>query len=491
MAARWVAVALTLLGGCSLRSLDYLEAGVVASGGRGGTAPSEGGKTSGGSATTDGGDPSGQSGEPSTGASNAGGSVGSGGTGTAGAAGSAGAAPEIPDCTDSRVTADETDVDCGGRTCAPCAADQRCVTGTDCDSGICTNQVCQAPTCTDLAVNGDETDKNCGGSCPGCAQGMHCKRDDDCANGKCEDGVCVSATCVDGVLTNGCPLLVDNTPYSFAPSHAPTRCLDDGYLSVANGASMIMWSCRTELQQTFWAVDQKDGYFALRSALSGKCLQVRGASTVDGAVIEQSTCNYGPAQLWMPSRYDSSLMQLKSKLSGFFMDVAGDEVSSDGQLIVQSEEDGSADTRWRAVKRTAAAYVSFSPLAERTTRIQHTSSVAELGTESDTDTHWKVVPGLADPAMVSFQSRDEPGRYLRHASFRLWSDTSDGSTQFMRDATFRFANPFQGTDAHTKAFESTNYPGRFWAKDGSKVLLKVFEDRDAFKSAATWWLEGR
>jgi hypothetical protein len=369
--------------------------------------------------------------------------------------------------------------------------DQRCVTGTDCESAICTNQICQEPTCSDLAVNGDETDKNCGGSCPKCAQGLHCKEDDDCATEKCEDGVCVSATCVDGVLTNGCPLLVDNTAYSFSPSHSPTDCLDDGGLSVEDGASMLMWSCRLELQQTFWAMAQEDGYFALRNALSGKCLQVRGASTVDGAVVEQSTCDFAPGQLWKPRLYDSSLMQLTSKLNGFFLDVAGENVVSDGQLIVHSAQGTRADTRWRAAKRTAAAHIAFAPWGEPTVRLGHATAVAELASSDEHDAHWKVVPGLYDASLVSFQSRDDPGRYLRHASFRLWSDTNDGSTQFKRDATFRYASPFVGTDVRLKAIQSSNYPNLYWVRDGATVRLKASDNTDAYKSAATWWIEHR
>lgn len=475
---------LLLLAGCSLRSLDYLEAGADGAAGSGaagsgaaaGTAPSAagsavGGSSSSGASSTEGGEP------PSQG----GGAY----------AGSGGVAPSPPDCTDSLTTSDETDVDCGGRTCEPCTTDQKCVTGTDCDSAICTNQICQAPSCTDLAINGDETDKNCGGSCPQCAAGLHCDADEDCATGKCDEGMCVSATCVDGVLSSGCPLLVDNTPYSFSPSHSPSKCMDDNYLSVDNGTAMLLWSCRTEVQQTFWAVDQGDGYFALRGAISGKCLQVRGSSTVDGAVVEQFTCDYAPSQLWKPVRVDDTFMQLTSKLTGFFLDIAGNNVSSDGQLVVQSKAGQSADTRWRAVKRTAASYVAFSPHANQGVRIRHTTSVTEVTNADEQDSHWKVVPGLFDASLVSFQSRREPGRYLRHADFRLWADNNDGSTQFKKDATFRYKNPLVGTDPHSKSLESSNYPGYFWVREGSTAALRVFQDTDAFKGPATWWLVDR
>lgn len=303
--------------------------------------------------------------------------------------------------------------------------------------------------------------------------------------------MCVSATCTDGVLASGCPLLVDNTPYSLSPSHSPSKCVDVDALSVKAGTAMLLWSCRTEVQQTFWAVDQMDGYFALRGAMSGKCLQVRGESLADGAIVEQGTCDYSPSQLWKPTRFDDSLMQLTSKLTGFFLDVGGSNVSSDGQLIVQSMAGEDEDTRWRVVKRTAASYLAFSPNANQSVRVRHTSAVAEVTNADEEDSHWKVVPGLNDASLVSFQSRDEPGRYLRHAGYRLWADNDDGSTQFQRDATFRYKDAFVGYDVRLKSLESSNYPGYFWVREGSTAALRSFQDTDTFKSAATWWLMGR
>ncbi|RYZ06390.1 MAG: hypothetical protein EOO73_15530 [Myxococcales bacterium] len=470
-----------LLGGCSLHSLDYLEAGGGGLAGVSGGGSSAGAAASGASASVGG---------ASSGSSNEGGEPSSGGSSGPGG-GSGGEVASPPDCTDSLTTSDETDVDCGGRTCAPCTADQACVTGTDCESAICTNQVCQAPSCYDLALNGDESDKNCGGSCPKCAAGMHCDADEDCATGKCQDGMCVSATCVEGVLASGCPLLVDNTPYSFSPSHAPSKCLDDSALSVENGTPMLIWGCRQELQQTFWAVDHLDGFFALRSAISGKCLQVRGSSEVDGAFIEQFTCDFTPSQLWKPVRVDDALMRLSSQLTGFYLDVAGNNVASDGQEVTQSEAGDSADTRWRVTKRTAASYVTFSPYANKAVRIRHDDSTAEVTTADDEDSHWKVVPGLYDASLVSFQARDDPGRYLRHAAWRLWADNNDGSTQFMRDATFRFRNPLVGSNLLSKSFESINYPGYFWVREGSTAALRQQQDSAAFKESATWWLVER
>ena len=449
---------------CSLHSLDYLGAGGAASA-VGGDSQTNGGASAGGAYGGTG------AGEPPDGA--------------------AGADVDPAQCDDLQKNGDETDVDCGGRACAPCPADRTCAMGTDCQSAICTNVVCQAPSCTDLALNGDETDLNCGGGCPACAQGRHCSVDGDCGTGNCTAGICESKACVDGVLSAGCPLLVDNTPYSLSPANAASNCIDDDQDAVVDGNALRLRACQSALRQTFWAVERSDGYFAFRNALSGKCLHVRGASTAGGAVVEQATCSFAYDQLWKPALVDSSVMSIISHFSGLSLNVAGDNQSKDGQAIVQGQADNSADTQWRVVRRTSAAYVAFSPSADQGVRLEHDAEVAALGASDETNAQWIVVPGLNDGSLVSFQSRNDPGRYLRHANFRLWSDTNDGSTTFKRDATFRYAQPFVGSDSLAKALESSNFPGRYWTRDGANIVLSAYTDSTDYKQNATWQLSGR
>lgn len=471
---------LALCGACSLRSLDYLEAGSV------GGSDAAGGET--------GGKPASMGGSTSTGVAgvSAGGVNDGGGEPSMGEAGAGGMSPEVPDCNDGQATVDETDSDCGGRTCAPCESDKKCVTGTDCQSAICTNQICQPPTCTDLAVNGSETDLNCGGTCPACIDGKHCSKSSDCASKSCQDNVCVTPSCSDEVLQDGCPLLADNTPYAFSPSHAPTKCVDDDKQSVAEGTGMLLYDCKAELHRTFWTMAQPDGYFALRNALSGKCLHVRDASKADGATVEQRSCSLVPEQLWKPSRVDASLMQLTAKHSGLVLDVAGDSVPNDFQGIVQGSPGKSPDKLWHAEKRSAAAFLALSPFDDQTIRIRHDGSTVTVTNDDGSNAHWKVVPGLADITGISLQSRGEPGRYLRHAGFRVWADKNDGSTVFQKDATFRYTNPFVGTQALSRSFQSLNYSSRYWLRTtDNTVTLPPAETTDAYKNGATWWIAAR
>src|SRR6266545_1549790 len=60
------------------------------------------------------------------------------------------AAPEVgPDvaivplaCRNGNKDVGETDVDCGGNSCGPCAANRKCTANDDCASGTCTSGNC-------------------------------------------------------------------------------------------------------------------------------------------------------------------------------------------------------------------------------------------------------------------------------------------------------------------------------------------------------------
>ena len=81
----------------------------------------------------------------------------------------------------------ETDVDCGGPVCQACVAGQKCLVGSDCQSGACNNGICSSgvpATCSDGIKDGLETDVDCGGPvCVPCSAGKQCKLPRDCQSG--------------------------------------------------------------------------------------------------------------------------------------------------------------------------------------------------------------------------------------------------------------------------------------------------------------------
>ncbi|WP_224364698.1 glycoside hydrolase family 43 protein [Hyalangium versicolor] len=52
------------------------------------------------------------------------------------------------------------------------------------------------------------------------------------------------------------------------------------------------------------------------------------------------------------------------------------------------------------------------------------------------DSHFRIVPGLADSTAISFESVNFPGYFLRHDGSPLVLAKNDGTTQFKQDATF-------------------------------------------------------
>jgi hypothetical protein len=92
----------------------------------------------------------------------------------------------VATCTDGVKNGNETDTDCGGPDCPPCALGQHCLVNSDCQSGYCSNHFCATPTCSDAVKNGRETDVDCGGpDCPKCADGKMCLVNSDCQSGRC------------------------------------------------------------------------------------------------------------------------------------------------------------------------------------------------------------------------------------------------------------------------------------------------------------------
>lgn len=72
------------------------------------------------------------------------------------------------------------------------------------------------------------------------------------------------------------------------------------------------------------------------------------------------------------------------------------------------------------------------------------------------DSQWRVVPGLADAAGVSFESANFPGQFLRHAAFSLVLNSNDNTAGFRADATFYKVAGL--ADAAWSSFRSYNYP---------------------------------
>lgn len=120
-------------------------------------------------------------------------------------------------CTDGILNQDETDVDCGGNTCARCPTGSACVFGLDCQSGVCdpasnacepagacgNGTVDEAEGCDDGAlIDGDGCNADCF-----LELGEPCTLNSQCASAACDTeftGECVlGGVCGNGIVEPG------------------------------------------------------------------------------------------------------------------------------------------------------------------------------------------------------------------------------------------------------------------------------------------------
>ncbi|ANN17964.1 beta-galactosidase [Amycolatopsis orientalis] len=95
--------------------------------------------------------------------------------------------------------------------------------------------------------------------------------------------------------------------------------------------------------------------------------------------------------------------------------------------------------------------------------------------------------GLADASCLSFESRNYPGHFLRHASSRIRKDANDGSALFAADATFCAREGAGGT-----SLESFNQRGAFIRHYAETVYLarsggaNPWDTPTSFAADTTW-----
>jgi hypothetical protein len=87
---------------------------------------------------------------------------------------------------------------------------------------------------------------------------------------------------------------------------------------------------------------------------------------------------------------------------------------------------------------------------------------------SQANSEWIMLPGLADPAGVSFQLKSNPNIYLRHAGYVLYAQTNNGGT-FAADATFHKVAGL--ADSNKVSFQSHNYPTRYIRHAGFNLRI--------------------
>jgi chitinase len=117
---------------------------------------------------------------------------------------------------------------------------------------------------------------------------------------------------------------------------ASGRCVDISGPSTADGALIHQWACHTGTSQ-LWTMEATDsGYYRFVSRHSGKALDVKDVSTADGAGLQQWSYGGGSNQQFKPVDLGNGYHRLEARHSGKVLDVTGcQQGSGDGTLLQQ------------------------------------------------------------------------------------------------------------------------------------------------------------
>ncbi|MBT2288417.1 AbfB domain-containing protein [Paenibacillus albidus] len=104
-------------------------------------------------------------------------------------------------------------------------------------------------------------------------------------------------------------------------------------------------------------------------------------------------------------------------------------------------------------------------------RHQNSAGRIDANVSPVADSQWKIVPGLADPTYISFESVNYPGYYLRHSDYNIVSNQNDGTSSFAKDATFRQVTGL--ADSEWSSFQSYNYPDRYIRHSNNVLYIQT------------------
>jgi hypothetical protein len=210
-------------------------------------------------------------------------------------------------CADGRVDNVETDVDCGGGSCAACPAGKICKLNGDCGSSACdygpSPHQCVTDACVDHHLDGNETDVDCGGgSCAQCGLNKTCAASSDCASGycdpashKCECGGVGQACCAGGQCTqasgNLCGGAVSCASNNICVQGSPVVCPPAvNQCQVAGTCSASTGQCSAPILESGGSCNSGDQCIVNTTCANGQCTNgTHVADRCTNSVAE--TCN--------------------------------------------------------------------------------------------------------------------------------------------------------------------------------------------------------
>lgn len=124
------------------------------------------------------------------------------------------------------------------------------------------------------------------------------------------------------------------------------KCVDVVGGSSANGAEIIQYDCHGGSNQQWQLADAGGGYYRIVSQASGKCLDVDGASTANNARVLLWSCNGGTNQQWQ-LRNTGNYVEIVARHSGKCLDVVSSSTAN-GARLQQYDCYGGTNQHWTA-----------------------------------------------------------------------------------------------------------------------------------------------
>ena len=180
--------------------------------------------------------------------------------------------------------------------------------------------------------------------------------------------VVTAAALVAGVLSVAGPAQAAVTAVAGVPITIENsgKCMNVAGASTANGAKVIQYTCVASALNDKWQVTSRgrdaDGFdhFWVKNVNSGKCLTVLNASTSNNASLIQYTCTDGANETWYAdSQPERPTLRLASVGSGLCVDVPGRSTADNVNLIQYTCQagDGTPNERFILPPTTSAAVV--------------------------------------------------------------------------------------------------------------------------------------
>lgn len=101
------------------------------------------------------------------------------------------------------------------------------------------------------------------------------------------------------------------------------KCLDVSGVATHNGANIYQWDCHGGQNQSWTLTDKGGGYYTVKARHSNKCMDVEGVGQGNGTNISQYDCHGGPNQLWMFIPQGGGYYLITAKHSSKCLDVSG------------------------------------------------------------------------------------------------------------------------------------------------------------------------